>query len=80
MGVGAVRAGVFRPDALLPRGADWDQLAQEQSDSAGFEMWTDIAAIYKFNERLRYDGDRCSFVEYDADWSCERCSGTELLR
>ncbi len=31
--------------------------AQEQSDSAEFETWTDIATIYKFNERLRYDGD-----------------------
>ena len=31
--------------------------AQEQSDSAEFETWTDIATIYKFNDRLRYDGD-----------------------
>jgi hypothetical protein len=31
--------------------------AQEVSDSAEFELWADIATIYKINERLRYDGD-----------------------
>ena len=31
--------------------------AQEQSDSAEFETWTDIATIYRINEKLRYDGD-----------------------
>ena len=31
--------------------------AQEESDSAEFETWTDIATIYQFNDRLRYDGD-----------------------
>ena len=31
--------------------------AQEESDSAEFETWTDIATIYKFNDKLRYDGD-----------------------
>jgi hypothetical protein len=34
-----------------------DPVAAQYSESSYFETWTDIATIYNFSDRLRYDGD-----------------------
>ena len=34
-----------------------DPIAAQYSESSYFETWTDIATIYNFSDRFRYDGD-----------------------